>query len=92
MTSTDNIIDAVVMCVCMNICQQVNPPKTKCLDPSLLKQLSIISVSIYWGKYCGKKIGEESCLPDKKICTDQRNCLDPSTISALLSAKLYNQS
>ena len=26
MTSTDNIIDAVVMCICMIICQQVNPP------------------------------------------------------------------
>ena len=25
MTSTDNIIDAVVMCMCMIICQQVNP-------------------------------------------------------------------
>ena len=47
MTSTDNIIDAVVMCTCMTICQQVNPPETKCLDPPLLKQLSIVSVSIY---------------------------------------------
>ena len=27
MTSTDNIIDAVVMCICMTICQQVNTPK-----------------------------------------------------------------
>ena len=27
MTSTDNIIDAVVKCICMIICQQVNPPK-----------------------------------------------------------------
>ena len=27
MTSTDNIIDAVVMCMCMIICQQVNSPK-----------------------------------------------------------------
>ena len=27
MTSTDNIIDALVMCRCMIICQQVNPPK-----------------------------------------------------------------
>ena len=26
MTSTDNIIDAVVMCICMIICQEVNPP------------------------------------------------------------------
>ena len=25
MTSTDYIIDAVVMCICMIICQQVNP-------------------------------------------------------------------
>ena len=27
MTSTDNIIIVVVMCLCMVICQQVNPPK-----------------------------------------------------------------
>ena len=27
MTSTDNIIDAVGMCICMIICQPVNPPK-----------------------------------------------------------------
>ena len=47
-TSTDNnIIDAVVMCTCMTICQQVNPQETKCLDLPLLKQLSIVSVSIY---------------------------------------------
>ena len=26
MTSTDNIIDVVVMCICVIICQQVNPP------------------------------------------------------------------
>ena len=26
-TSTDNTIDAVVMCIGMIICQQVNPPK-----------------------------------------------------------------
>ena len=25
MTSTDNVIDAVVMCICMIICQQINP-------------------------------------------------------------------
>ena len=34
-TLTDNIIDDVVMCIDMTICQQVNPPKTKCLDPPL---------------------------------------------------------
>ena len=26
-TSTDYIIDAVVMCICMIICQRANPPK-----------------------------------------------------------------
>ena len=63
MTSTDNTIDAVVMCV---------NKSTKCLDPPLLKQISILSVSIHWGKYCGycfkkkKKVVEESCLPHYK--------------------------
>ena len=56
---TDNIIDAVVMCICMIICQQVNPPLNKM---PLLKQLSILSVSIHWGKYCGH------CFKKKKGC------------------------
>ena len=40
------------------------------------------------------RLGRKAACPirkDRKICTDQRDCLDPSTGSALLSAKPYNQ-
>ena len=66
MTSTDNIIDAVVMCMCMIICQQVNPLNIMS-RPTPAKEAKYIAVSIHWGKYCGyclkKKFVEESCLP-----------------------------
>ena len=67
MTSTDNIIDAVVMCTCMTICQQVNP-LNKMSRSAPAKATKYIAVSIHQGKYCGhclkkKNIVEESCLP-----------------------------
>ena len=71
------------------------------LDPPLLKQLSILSVSIFIGVNIvvialkKKKLWRKAACrirKDRKISTDQRKSVDPSTISALLSAKLYNQS
>ena len=87
MTSTDNIIDAVVTCVYIYDYLSTSQPK-------------YIVVSIHWGKYCvhcfkKKRLWRKAACPIRKYrknCTDQRKSLDPSTISALLSAKLYNQS
>ena len=53
MTSTGNIIDAVVMCTYMTICQQVNPPKQNVYRSAPAKAAKYIAVSIHWGKYCG---------------------------------------
>ena len=45
MTSTDNISDAVFMCICMIICQQVYPPKQNVwIRPCLRAKYNIISV------------------------------------------------
>ena len=83
MTSTDNIIDAVVMCIYYDYLSTSNPQPLHKMSRSApakaakyIEQLSILQC-LFIGVYIvvialKKKIVEESCLPHWKICTDQR--------------------